>query len=302
MATGVQTLKNIVSDNKVLDHRLLNILGAQVLRTLTARLIYNLRSVLVPESLRNGVDELAREGILVLHDFLPTDHFELMQQECRRLLAEKPDNLPNLTYGSNTLERSKISCLRQSELPNIYQFMANRTMHAILEAAEKRSLDPYILSGRPEVQRLTQNTMAHSEDDPETRLHSDIFFNTHKAWLYLTDVDIKDGPHVYVKRSHRLSLIQLCYIYAESCGRNMGSRRISPDELERMGLKETIITCPKNTLVIANTCGYHRRLTGQLGGTREAIHIHLRANPFTYQAEKYALALSAMTPVLVAAA
>lgn len=284
MSSGIRTLKNVFSGNKVIENKPLNLFGVQVARTLATRLIYNLRATHEDEYVKDKINELRHEGVLVLHNFLPGDHFERAQQECRRLLDEKPDKLPNKGFGLNELERSKITSVSESEVPNVYQFLANRELHGILEAVEKRSFDSYFASGRPEVNRLIQGPLSE-QDDPETELHSDVFFNTHKVWLYLTDVEIRDGPFVYVKRSHRLRLSQLRYIYDESREQNRGSRRISPDELKRVGLQETIVTCPKNTLVIANTHGYHRRLRGRPGGKREAIHIHLRANPFTYQSE-----------------
>ncbi len=113
-------------------------------------------------------------------------------------------------------------------------------------------------------------------------MHSDIFFNTHKAWLYLRDVDTEIGPLVFVKGSHRLSLGQLGYLYQESVSRAKGSRRITPDELERLGLEETVLVCKANTLVIANTCGYHRRLRGEPGRERLALHWSVRLNPFRF--------------------
>jgi hypothetical protein len=85
-----------------------------------------------------------------------------------------------------------------------------------------------------------------------------------------------------VKRSHRVSLTQLYYIYQESCTRNAGSRRIACEELERLGLQETIVTCPKNTLVIANVSGFHRRVRGRPGCRRYAVHVSLRVNPFMW--------------------
>lgn len=284
MSSGSRRLKSILSGSKVIENTPLNMLGVQVMRTVATRLIYSLRSACEDEFVKEKIDELRRDGILVLHDFLPRDQFERVQQECRRLLDEKRDKLPNKGFGMNVLERSKILSISESELPSTYQFLANREMHAILEAAEKRSFDRFFCTGRPEVNRLIQGPIC-DQDDPETKLHSDIFFSTHKAWLYLTDVELKDGPFVYVKRSHRLTLTQLRYIYDESRKRNKGSRRISLNEFRRMSVPETIVTCPRNTLVIANTNGYHRRLRGQPGGRRETLHLHLRANPFTYQPE-----------------
>ena len=148
-------------------------------------------------------------------------------------------------------------------LPYTYKFLTEPRLHAILEAAEKRPLG--YLAGHRVLERLIQGPVGEPEDDPETELHNDTYFSNHKAWLYLNDVEMENGPFVYVKRSHRLSPTQLYYVYRESCTRNQGARRVARDELERLGLQETIVTCPKNTLVIANVFGFHRRLRGRPG-------------------------------------
>jgi len=86
-----------------------------------------------------------------------------------------------------------------------------------------------------------------------------------------------------VKRSHRLTRARLAFVDRDSWKRDPAadqSRRISADEQRRHDLQETIVTCPKNTLVVVNTCGYHRRLPGQPGQERRALHLSLRANPF----------------------
>ncbi|HYE73615.1 MAG TPA: hypothetical protein VEF04_09790, partial [Blastocatellia bacterium] len=149
----------------------------------------------------------------------------------------------------------------------------------LMQAAEKRAACPdYAIRN---IERLSQGPI-NPQQDPESVLHSDIFFNSHKSWLYLTDVELEHGPLVFVKRSHRLSLKQLKFVYQESCHENRGSRRITQDELKSLGLEETVFTCPKNTLVIANTLGYHRRLRGEPGRVRYALHMQLRTNPFTW--------------------
>ena len=91
---------------------------------------------------------------------------------------------------------------------------------------------------------------------------------------------LESGPLVFVKRSHLLSAGALRNVYRESCASNTGSRRISPQELQDLHLEETVMTCPANTLAIANTFGYHRRLRRAPGHTRFAVHVSLRGNPF----------------------
>ena len=92
-----------------------------------------------------------------------------------------------------------------------------------------------------------------------------------------------NGPLVYVKGSHRAIPARLSFVYRDSWMRgpeSNPSRRISPEEQAAMNVQETVVTCPANTLVVMNACGYHRRLPGEPGRTRRALHLSMRANPF----------------------
>jgi hypothetical protein len=270
------SLVRIVSDDKTVKGKFLNLCGVQLIRAVAARAIYNLRTVTIPYTVVKMVNELKREGIVVLPDFLPQDHFELVQQEALALMEQNREKAELHKRGPNTVYHLSlpIQCERH-KTQVIQQFLDDVRIRAILEAAEKRSLGH--LLGK--IEHLHQGIRAGH--DPETELHSDIFFHTHKAWLYLSDVEDDCGPLVYVKRSHHLRPAQLLHAYKESCSRNGGSRRISLEEFERLGLEETVVSCRKNTLVVANTCGYHRRLKGEPGRDRYAVHVILRFNPFT---------------------
>jgi hypothetical protein len=279
MPFSLKPLRQIVSSDKIVDSKLLNLLGVQVQRTLAARLLYNLRPMSVDKSVKDKVDELRSEGLVLWPNFLPPDHFEGIRREYLPLLEDHADKLTVYKHGPNTYEIARIRNFDARVLPYTYKFLAEPRLQAILEAAEKRPL--HGLSGHRALERLTQGPVGELED-PETQLHSDTFFATHKAWLYLSDVEMDNGPFVYVKRSHRVSLTKLYYIYRESCTHNARSRRIAREELARLGLQETIVTCPKNTLVIANVAGFHRRVRGRPGCRRYAVHVSLRVNPFTW--------------------
>jgi hypothetical protein len=279
MAFNHRSLRQIVSNDKVVDSRLLNVLGVQVQRTVAARLLYNARRTPIDREIADRCRDLSDNGIVVLPDFLPAYEFEGLREESMQLLDADPSKLTVYQHGPNTLELARVVGAEAGQLPSAGQFLADHRLHALMQAAEKRPVD--FTQAHCAVERLTQGPLGDRED-AETQLHSDTFFNTHKAWLYLTDVEMESGPLVYVKRSHRLTFTHLYYIYQESCRRNTRSRRITPGELERLGLRETVLTCPKNTLVVANTFGYHRRLRGEPGRQRVALHVSLRANPFLW--------------------
>jgi hypothetical protein len=268
-----QLIREIFSDKKTIDNRALNLLGVQVIRSIAARMVYNRRSFPVDNKLQDKLEELEREGMVTWPDFLSPDDFDAVQRECLDLVA-KDGGLPSRKFGPNTVGRVGVAGTNQLGL-----FFADRRLQNLLEMAERRPLGD--LSRIACLERLIQGP-AEDSVDPESELHSDIFFTSHKVWFYLSDVRPESGPFAFVKRSHLLTPQRLYSIYKESCTRAIGanpSRRISLPEKTRIG-DETVVTCRKNTLVVANTCGYHRRVQGMPGGERISLHFQLRTNPF----------------------
>jgi len=278
----------IFSTKKSIDTKLLNLLGVQAFRAVSAQALYDVVPVPLDETIRGKVQDLCRDGIVVWPNFLSQQDFSRLQEEVLTVAAKSRDRFETFSHGPNTYQTAQLRLFNRQVLPATYGFYDDPRLNAMLQAAEKRPVAGYPDSGR-KLEILTQGPLDGSVD-PETCLHSDIFFSTHKAWLYLTDVEPEHGPLVYVKGSHRVTLKQLRYIYHESCHENHGSRRVTPAELEDLGLKESVMTCPKNTLVLANTCGYHCRRRGQPGSRRVSIHTSLRDNPFAVH--KYLPALT----------
>lgn len=279
MVLSMGPVGRLFSRDKVIDSRVLNLMGAQVFRTLVARFAYNTRHVTVTEAVAKEVAELRREGMVVLPDFLPPDRFERVRAECAWLDGQR-DQMETSTHGSSILEVFEIRNFSDDVLPSIYEFYDDPRLRGIVTAAEQWPLDGLAQYGKREY--LTQKESS-GEVDPQTELHSDIFFNTHKAWFYLDDVRREHGPLVYVKGSHRVTLARLLFMYRDSWLRDPASdpsRRISPEEQRRLEVEETVVTCPRNTLVVVNACGYHRRLPGRPGRKRCALHLSVRTDPF----------------------
>ena len=265
-----------ITHDKLVNSSLLNRLGMQVFRTIAAKALYKVRPAKVDTSVRQQVTELQREGMIVIPNFLPEEVFEGVQNEC--ISALDKETIPNEIHdhGATKVKIARLNKVADEQFPNTLRFYADPLIKHVFEAVEKRKFtDTASLWG---AEHVTQGPA--DEEDRESSLHSDIFYNTHKAWLYLTDVEEKDGPLVFVRRSHKTSLNQLGHIYRHSVSPAQKSRRVQQAELDQMGLKEEIMVSPKNTLVIANTCGYHRRLKGQPGGQRYALHVSMRSQPF----------------------
>ena len=126
------------------------------------------------------------------------------------------------------------------------------------------------------------------ENDPQTDLHSDTFHATAKAWLFLHDVGLDDGAFNYVPKSHILTPERLQWEYEQSltarsdsrAHHSLGSFRVTHSELERFGYVVKTFSVKANTLVIADTRGFHSRTLSNKHTTRVSLDAYLRRNPF----------------------
>ncbi len=262
---------------KTVDDPLLNRLGLQVARTVAAHGVARARRWPTPDDPRvaGWVDELRARGCVAVPDFLAPDDLAAVEAAARAVLADDAVPRDVLRDGGNRVEvlwRQDAPLEARADLDRVF---TDPRVVALAAAAERIDVAPG--AGRCTVQVLTQ---LDGEPDGQAEIHTDTFHPTHKMWLYLTDVSIDDGPLVYYPGSHRLSVTALRAVHRESRGPNAGSRRIEPGEPERRGLTPRVFTEPANTLVIADTAGYHGRIQGRPPGWRLALELQFRPDPF----------------------
>ena len=245
------------------------------LRIVFARSWSLLKAGKAPINYADNVKELNESGLLIWENFLSEENFQNIYREANSLLAsEMRRNFHH--HGTTIVEQvpleENVLCLN----PVMQSFLMDPRIKSIVGAVEKSGLPK--LEGFKAVERVRFGN--EPKTDEESVLHSDIYFNTHKAWLYLDDVEVENGPLVVVPRSHRIDWTRLKYEYFESVTKNRGSRRISGAEGMDRGLEEKYLCVPANTLVIANTHGYHRRSPGRPRSERKSIQITFRYQPF----------------------
>lgn len=230
----------------------------------------------VPPEDREAFD---RDGFVVRHDFLPPDQFARLRE---RLYGE--------VFEAREMRRGQ-TVTRMIPL-------TARTLGGIPEA---RSLidDPRVTStmryvassgGRPVYHlRTVIAEPSRGATDPPTQLHSDSFHPTARCWLFLQDVGEEDGPLLYAPGSHRATPERLEWEYRMSLAAvsdkrahaALGSFRVTPEQFERFDYRPPRrIVVPANTLVYADTYGFHARSRSEKPTLRMAIHGYLRRNPF----------------------
>jgi len=266
--------------NGLIGSRRLNQYGLHAARVALAHRVAAARrrrlAVLISEADRQ---DFARDGFVVRRNFLPADDFAALLQQVRAYRGP----LREITEGDTIMRKVALGPQALAALP---------ALHTLLRSPQWRGLIRFVGSRDAEPVVWIQSLLRHACDgppDPQTALHADTFHPCVKAWLFLTDVAADAGPFTYVPGSHRLTPQRLDWERRmslearQSPNREIreGSFRIEPHELAALGLAEPrIFDVPANTLVVADTFGFHARGPSTGRSLRVEIWAYGRRSPF----------------------
>lgn len=218
-----------------------------------------------------------RDGYIIKSDFLPPDIFTALKAA---VLAHAAPARAMLE-GDAITRKVPVDADMLRALPLLRQLTGNTDWLGLIHYAGASALLPQI---------YVQTILAHVRPgggDPQLRLHSDTFHATVKAWLFLTDV--AEGPFTYIPGSHRLTPQRLAWLKHKSLtARNSpdaetreGSFRVLESELVGLDLPPPRqFKVPANTLIVADTMGFHARGASHNPNTRIEIWAYGRRNPF----------------------
>lgn len=274
---------NFVS-HPVLGSKILNRFGLHVFRYSLAHLLTQFRwlllSPLVSPELRK---EFKQNGFIKIDDFFSPREFIQLKENLSQLEAEprqcvQGDTKTQRIVLTPELLHTKLqlnNLLNQSRLNRLFRYTAANNQKPLLYFQ-------IIKNG------FVQSEEASFKKDPQKNLHSDTFHPTMKAWLFLEDVPAEKGPFTYVPSSQRWTLKRLKWEYQQSINYHRkdgysqrGSLRIDKNDRQQMQLNAPQALCVKaNTLVIANTHGFHGRGQAEQNASRMEIWAFSRSNPF----------------------
>lgn len=249
----------------------------------------------------DAVQQLHAEGYAVVGNFLALDEFEALAGEVGAAFRAAESKQP--------VHENRIQGFgRKLRFPGGFDRYDGGTLNRFLEInpekhpaaarfARDARLDPLTsaICGKPHNPRkthlyLTVHGSEQSNPDLQKVMHRDTWFSSMKFWFFIRPVTPDDGPFVYVPGSHLLTAERLEWEQQianqaatgqASADNQGGSFRISDGELSRLGLPEPVtITSAANTLVIANTLGFHRRGCARPDTRRLAVYGWHRPYPF----------------------
>lgn len=267
------------TDNGVLGSERLNRRGLHAWRVaLAQRMADRRREKLADRVPAEDRAAFFRDGFVLKRDFVPPALFRDLVTEVEGFPAPARE----MKQGDAVTRRIALDPAALKELP---------ACAALVAMPEFQNLTRYVASFDMEPIIYVQTVFAQvdkSKTDPQTAVHADCFHPSMKAWLFLHDVEEDLGPFVYVPGSQRQTPRRLAWekrmsVAASSLDRlsARGSFRVRPGDLKRMRLPEPQrFAVPANTLVVADTSGFHARGASARPSVRIEIWAYARRNPF----------------------
>ena len=277
LATGAKSFR----DNPILGSPALNRHGLHIARKrLAARLAAHRRARLAAALSPADRARFDQDGYLAIPDFLPPALFERMRAE----LLGQPGPAREFVDGYSLTRLIPLDALTLPALPATAEALASPRYRALHDYAGSRRLAPH---------RFVQTVFSGVRDAPpdvQSHFHTDTFHPTVKSWLFLTDVPGDAAGFTYVPGSHRPTRRHLAWerrlsvTAARHADRltGEGSLRIEEARLARLGYPPPRkLAVRANTLVVADTSGFHRRGITEGAACRIAVWAYARGNPFT---------------------
>ena len=279
-AAALATAAKSFRDNPILGSPVLNRAGLHVgrMRLAAAMAAWRRRRLahLLPAA---DIAAFDRDGFLLKPDYLPPRHFAELKTQALALSARAR----GMVQGDALTRRIPLDAATLARLPAV---------RALVESAEWLNFLRYVGSSALTPVTYLQTIFARVRPgaaDPQLRLHADTFHSTVKAWFFLTDVAEDAGPFTYVPGSHRLTPERLDWEWRKSIAARAsddvetqeGSFRIDPSEIAGLRLPSPRrFAVPANTLIVADTMGFHSRGPSASPSTRIEIWAYGRRNPF----------------------
>lgn len=267
-------------DNPLIGSRRLNARGLHAGRVkLAAGLTAWRRRRLARKVRPEWREAFDRDGFVAIPDIVPPAEFPALRAAL--LAYEAPAR--EMRQGDAITRRMAIDPAMLAAIP---------ALRTLLEREDVVALFHYVAGFRTTPLHYIQTIVSHfegNEPDPQETIHADSFHSSLKAWLFLNPVAADEGPFTFVPGSHRFTPERIAWEHRRSLPdprtidrlSARGSPRVSEADRAAMNLPApAALAVPGNTLVVADTVGFHARGASLRPGERVEIWSYARRNPF----------------------
>lgn len=276
LATGAKSFL----DNPLIGSRRLNRIGLHVARVRLADLMCRWRRRRLASKVRTEWrDAFDRDGFVAIPDIVPPAEFAAL----REAVLGYHGLTREMLQGDAITRRMAVDPAMLNAIPALRHLLKRKDVVALFHYVASYRITPLHY-----IQTIASKAKGN-EPDPQETLHADSFHSSLKAWLFFNPVSEADGPFTYVPGSHRFTPERLAWERERSLAdpkaidrlSARGSPRIGAGELTAMKLPAPrAFAVPGNTLVVADTVGFHARGPSARAGERVELWCYARRNPF----------------------
>jgi hypothetical protein len=295
----MRQLIDIVSNEKSFKHPLigspgLNRLGLHSARVLGAGLCSRLRRIGAGAAASDLRARLWRDGFVVIGKLLPAELLEPAQREFSQRLAAHESEVPSPRIAGRGFGRRlpNDGGFDRADGGSLNRFVAldGRCPLLLGAFAENLALRGLLraLTGvgvAPDAFWLYQ--LVHGDEslnpDPQRQWHCDTFHDTFKLWYFFEPLTVRDGPLLYAAGTHRSTAARRRWERRQilAAGARSSAFRVGADDLAGLsGEPPHAVLAPANSLVLANTRGFHCRGLAPAGTVRQGLYANLRPRAF----------------------
>jgi hypothetical protein len=266
--------------NLLIGSRRLNEWGLHTARVRLAHRLANARRKKLAHLISaEDREAFEQDGFVVRPNFLPPEQFAALLAQVKAYRGP----LREIAEGDTILRKIALDSRTLAAVPALRAVLQSPVWRGLVRYAGSRAAEPVVW-----VQSILRHACA-GPPDPQTFLHADTFHPTVKAWLFLTDVAEDASPFTYVPGSHRLTAERLAWErrasltarHSPNAADREGSFRIDAAELASLGLPPPCaLAVPSNTLIVADTFGFHARGPSGRPSLRVEIWAYGRRSPF----------------------
>lgn len=279
----------------VIGNAAANRLGLHLFRILLSDIICFIRTLPFCFLERKLRKSFKKDGVVIIENFLDKADFQRILLEVQQNLANLPVPPANAQagfgdkiqhqygfdrYDGGTLNRF-VNIDNNSVIDNA--FIKNSRLSRLTRAL-------FGLTNRQSKYHIYE--LRHGDEtknpDIQKQIHKDTFHHTYKLWYFVEAVGQEQGPFAYSCGSQRTTFKSLLWEYRMSCQASNrthpnrgGSFRATDLDLAQMAfpMPESIYL-PANTLVLADTRGFHCRSQGRINSKRIGIYANFRPIAF----------------------
>ena len=279
-AAALLTGANSFLDNPLIGSQRLNARGLHLWRVRLADWLCRWRRRRLAKAVRpDWRAAFDRDGFVIIPDIVPPADFPAL----RAAILAYQGPAREMQQGDAITRRLAIDPAMLKAIPALGALLARKDIVALFH---------YVASYRTTPLHYVQtivSKVAADHQDPQEALHADTFHSSLKSWLFLNSVSEEQGPFTYVPGSHRFTPERLAWEHQRSLAdprtidrlSARGSPRVDDAGLAQMGLPAAMpVTVAANTLVVADTVGFHARGPSAIGGERVELWSYARRNPF----------------------